>query len=272
MKWLKRRILRLFYVPKYEKVSEQTISRVVPSSALGILFCAVCLAGLTWAWFSDSVTSNSGNITSAHFSAQVTVVSNQTVITPSSEDGSYTLAAGSYTVTVTASGNASTGYCGVILDGVTYHTVQLYPGSSDAGNPQSISFTLTVSEASASTVTPNLTVTPHWGTYANSNHETLIRNGDTVPFPSSTTNSVNSSVPESESSNNQTESVQSYTIKNGDTLTSIAKQYNTTVAALAAYNGIADPDVIHEGETIQIPPADYQVPDTSASSASDPET
>lgn len=269
MKWLKRRICRLFYVPKYEKVSEQTISRVVPSSVLGILFCAVCLAGLTWAWFSDSVTSNSGNITAAHFSAQVTVTNNtsQTVITPSPESGSYTLAAGSYTVTVTASGNASTGYCSVTLDGVTYyHTIQLYPGSSDAGKPQSVTFTVKASAGS------ELTVTPHWGSFANPNHETLIGNGSTIPFSTSEANSVTSPVSESESSNNQTESVQSYTIQAGDTLTSIANRYGTTVAALAAYNGIADPDVIQEGATIQIPPADYQVPDTSASSAADPET
>ncbi len=44
-----------------------------------------------------------------------------------------------------------------------------------------------------------------------------------------------------------------HTIKSGETLGAIAQQYGTTVAALAAANGIADPDRIRAGVTISIP-------------------
>lgn len=44
-----------------------------------------------------------------------------------------------------------------------------------------------------------------------------------------------------------------YQIKSGDTLSKIAKQYNTTVQALAAANKIADPNKIQAGATLNIP-------------------
>lgn len=44
-----------------------------------------------------------------------------------------------------------------------------------------------------------------------------------------------------------------YTIKRGDTLTSIAKKYNTTVDALASANNIANKNLIYAGNTLEIP-------------------
>lgn len=44
-----------------------------------------------------------------------------------------------------------------------------------------------------------------------------------------------------------------YVIAPGDTLSAIAARTGTTVAELAARNGIADPDLIHAGRTIQVP-------------------
>jgi GH25 family lysozyme M1 (1,4-beta-N-acetylmuramidase) len=44
-----------------------------------------------------------------------------------------------------------------------------------------------------------------------------------------------------------------YTVKTGDTLSSIAKKYNTTVNAIAQYNRIADVNKIYVGQTIKIP-------------------
>ena len=45
----------------------------------------------------------------------------------------------------------------------------------------------------------------------------------------------------------------SYTVKKGDTLSAIAARYGTTAQALAAYNGIADPNRISVGQVIKIP-------------------
>ena len=45
--------------------------------------------------------------------------------------------------------------------------------------------------------------------------------------------------------------VRTYTVRAGDTLWDIAQTYGITVAALAAANGIADPDLIYPGEILQ---------------------
>lgn len=44
-----------------------------------------------------------------------------------------------------------------------------------------------------------------------------------------------------------------YTVKKGDTLSAIASKYGTTYQALAAYNGISNPNVISVGQQIKIP-------------------
>jgi len=46
---------------------------------------------------------------------------------------------------------------------------------------------------------------------------------------------------------------QTYTIKPGDTLSSIAAKFGTTVKALMKLNAITDPTVIHPGEVLKIP-------------------
>lgn len=44
-----------------------------------------------------------------------------------------------------------------------------------------------------------------------------------------------------------------YTVVKGDTLSGIAARFGTTYQTLAAYNGIADPNVIYAGQKIKIP-------------------
>ena len=44
-----------------------------------------------------------------------------------------------------------------------------------------------------------------------------------------------------------------YTVKKGDTLSQIAAKYGTTYQAIAAYNGIKNPNVIRVGQKIRIP-------------------
>ncbi len=46
---------------------------------------------------------------------------------------------------------------------------------------------------------------------------------------------------------------QEYTVQKGDTLTSIADRYDTSVQKLVRKNNISDPDVIIEGQTLRVP-------------------
>jgi len=48
---------------------------------------------------------------------------------------------------------------------------------------------------------------------------------------------------------------QNYTVQRGDTLTSIARKFHTTLAVLLTANKLADPDHLSEGQTLVIPPA-----------------
>lgn len=50
-----------------------------------------------------------------------------------------------------------------------------------------------------------------------------------------------------------TQGVTVYTVKKGDTLSQIAAKYGTTYQAIAAYNGIKNPNVIRVGQKIKIP-------------------
>lgn len=47
---------------------------------------------------------------------------------------------------------------------------------------------------------------------------------------------------------------QEYIVQEGDTLTAIAQEFGVAASALAAYNEIADPDVINVGQRLRIPP------------------
>lgn len=151
-------------------------------SVLGFALCFVCLAATTWAWFTASVTSEANTIQSAHFDVAVTV-------TPSSGSATdkgnnvYSLSAGTYTVTLTPTGNATKGFAVVTVaaaqppisqmlmlasagDGEgqatptditavgTYCTQQLF---DENGVAQVATFTI------QATGDVTLTITAHWG-------------------------------------------------------------------------------------------------------------
>ena len=156
MKHSKRLFKSLFYVPKYEKVSEKSLSRIMLSSVFGILLCGICLAGLTWAWFTGSVSSTANTITAADFSVGVEFKQNELVIEPAIENESYKLNSGTYKVTITADGSATTGYCKVEYGEKTYYTVPLFTNSES----DTVEFTVYASGNS------ELKITPQWGTCA----------------------------------------------------------------------------------------------------------
>ena len=93
--------------------------------------------------------------------------------------------AGIYTVTLTPTGTAKTGYCKITFDGTDYYTPQLITES----------FTFTVN-AAANTA---LTVTPRWGTYSGT---VTIQNGDEITAAGS--NQSNTQTPDNGVNNEPT--------------------------------------------------------------------
>ena len=53
-------------------------------------------------------------------------------------------------------------------------------------------------------------------------------------------------------------------VQSGDTLWEIARAQNTTVEEPAAYNNISDPASLQTGQTLEIPPEDYEIPSPPA--------
>jgi murein DD-endopeptidase MepM/ murein hydrolase activator NlpD len=63
-----------------------------------------------------------------------------------------------------------------------------------------------------------------------------------------------------------------YTVKKGDTLSDIAKQYGTTYQEIAKQNGISNPNLIHVGQQLKIGNDDTSVSSGSSSAAVPTET
>lgn len=108
----------------YDKAYKTFIQSVL-FSVLAIIMCAVSLTGLTWAWFSGDTTSSPNTIKSATCVIDAKVTQGENEITPS-ELGIYSFENNKeYTVTLTASGTASSGYCKIKIGSNTYYTDQI---------------------------------------------------------------------------------------------------------------------------------------------------
>ena len=231
--WLKR----IFYIPKHEKPSDENILRLLMPSVVGIALCMVCLAGSTWAWFSASIQTVAQTIEAANYNIAVTV-NGKPVSSP------VTLEAGQkYTVTLTAIGNApSGGYCEVESGAVFLYTETILPN-------ELLAFTL-IPDSNAA-----YTFTAVWGEYSGGAD---ITNNCVIGQEETETGEETPAPPISG------QNAAEYVVQSGDTLWEIARAQNTTVEELAAYNNISDPASLQTGQTLEIPPEDYEIPSPPA--------
>lgn len=258
--WLKSAI----YNPKHTKLTDENILQLLLPSFAGIIICMVCLAGMTWAWFSASISTPSQTITAANYEVTVTSVTKKAdgkKIEP--QDGKYVLEAGTaYTIQLEAKGTAKEhgGYCLIQNDdGTAVFYTQIFKPN------ESITISLTVTNKG------DYTFTGVWGSIPAGVDESqiikAIENGtlETPPVTDEASDKENNTdapvQPETE--NNETV----YVVQPGDTLSKIAEKYYTSVAKLGAYNGIENAAKIQVGQEIKIPPADYEVPENPASYA-----
>ena len=134
--------------------AETNLTRILLPSVLSILLCMTLLCGMTWAWFASTQSTPAATIQAATYRIDVVAKNGETVLT-AGQDGKYSLAKDvAYTVTLTASGNASKGYCKVTLpDNSVLRTAQIAPENS-------LTFTLTLTNGG------NVSFSPEWGTYS----------------------------------------------------------------------------------------------------------
>lgn len=140
-------------IGKHEKPAEENIKTLLAPSVLNIMLCMVCLAGMTWAWFSADSTAAVSRIEAAEYDVEVTVMESalngnadgdtdeaETAIN-ADQNGADTLdATKAYFVTLKASGTATEGYCFMYLSTEQDGTIGKY--YAYLKNEESISFTI----------------------------------------------------------------------------------------------------------------------------------
>ncbi len=270
-----------FHISKDGKIREKVmLTRVF----ITVTVCIVCLIAMglsAYAYFSYDVTSPKNLIQSASFETEVKInVSNKNgapvdVTTGDDKAHEATLKAEIpyfITLELTDNNTANTGFVIVTAEGSEerYHTQQL--GVDGEETTGLIEFTI-ILEADA-----KVSFIDHWGTSSYYGYETdseqYIIDGETVTLKvdkSSTSdkkeedNVKKPTPPQSTAPINVVHKVAA-----GETLADIAALYNTTVARIAAYNKLADPAVIKEGDTVKIPPADWVMPQMSTPNPTPP--
>ena len=273
-----------FHVPKHGKVREKVM---LARTAITVIIMVICLAAMSitaYAYFSYNVTSGSNIIKAANFKADVSIIeiadeSGTTVSLEEVDSLTYSakLYAGkTYTVKLEpGESTAKTGFCVIKAVGCsdTYHTQQFGKEQTIEANDPSVTFTLTVTQDTV------VSFISHWGTSSyydnfknNINSKLYITNGtdgknnliemviNGVVNSISDTGEGDGTTPSETAPTETTPTEVTYTVQSGDTLESIAKEYDTTAEKIAAYNNLADKNTIVVGQQLKIPPADYEIP------------
>ncbi|WP_257614256.1 LysM peptidoglycan-binding domain-containing protein [Oenococcus oeni] len=143
--------------------------------------------------------------------------------------------------------------------------------SSSSTSSSSKSYTCPLDASYASVEKTDGTTVSASATANNISNPDYIYVGEVLTIGSST--STSTSTPTSSTSSSSTSSSsKSYTVASGDTLTSIAKAYGTTVSAIATANNISNPDYIYVGEVLTIGSSTSTSTSTPTSSTSSSST
>ena len=258
-----------------EKKSDGFASMLAPS-LLGICVCVVCLIGGTYAWFTATKTVSVQSIQMASYNVVTTVKASdgteQNATSTDKNSCTFNLSTGSYTITLEANGNVSTGYCILSLNNdKTIVTPQIKPDAS-------MTFTIILNEPA------KLLVEPVWDSYSGTAErysEATYTYGDgssgakasdeVVPEPSvspvqttpTQTENTGSGSESGNTGNSNTggqgepitviKTEETYTVEQGDTLEAIAAKYNTTVEKLMELNNLTEESEIQVGQVLKIP-------------------
>ncbi len=164
-------------------ITEERLKAVLLPSFLSIILSVILLCGMTWAWFETTKAGSTEPIRTAEYGMTVTV-SKGGVAEIGGDYGNggkrYILAADiDYTVVLTATGTAKTGFCIMSFpaenaEGITV-TKELYSAQMPSGS--SITFTFRLTKAA------EVNFMPQWGTSARSEAPD-IENGKTISIDS----------------------------------------------------------------------------------------
>ena len=135
------KIKELFFASKQDKLTDKAFTQSIAVSVISILVSVVALCSVTWAWFSEGVTSSSNTIKTGNCTVTVSVMNEETEIDPNTDTtGIYTFEAGkSYQIKISSTGSVESSYCKLVIDGNEYYTFiddkfcEFYPESHSVG-------------------------------------------------------------------------------------------------------------------------------------------
>ena len=138
-----------------EEKRSDGLMHILAPSVIGIFICAVCLCGVSWAWFTASTSTGTTQIQSSSYKLLYQVGENATATELAEAGTAYTLTANACVIKLKATGTAgATGYCSIKIGDETYCTEQIFVNDTSK-------FTFTVSAAADTTIT----ITPKWGNF-----------------------------------------------------------------------------------------------------------
>lgn len=174
------KLKELFFGSKQDKLTDKAFTQSIAVSVISILLCVVALCSVTWAWFSEDVSSSSNTIKTGTYSLNMEIKDDdsEAMITGTENEGAYksyqySLAVGkAYTITLTAdTGSDSNGYCKILVDGVAqpyYTSIVPSNASGELTNPCTFTFVVKSDATTTDTQTIDVTFELRWGTYSGS--------------------------------------------------------------------------------------------------------
>lgn len=155
---------------KTEK-KKDSVWQILAPSLIGLFLCIACFCGTTWAWFSVSRSSNIASVKTASYEVNIGLTDSSQTNKIELLDGKSIYKADlsenhSYIFCLQAEGEATTGFCKVIFEGVEYYTDQIAKDSS-------LSFTVNTSQ------NKEIQIECFWGTCAVQDG-TKISNGSII--------------------------------------------------------------------------------------------
>ena len=168
------------------KVTEREMTKMLITTVLSVLICLVSLVSLTWAWFSDGVTTNPIPITAAYYTVEVQTFdgTNYTSAAGTGTDKEYTIPVNTTKIKLTAGGTATTGFFLIEANGNKYYTEPVVPGNNKE-------ITVSIPGGTAETIT--VKIIPAWGDIPNDYNNALPEGG--ISFAESLTPPSSKSMP-----------------------------------------------------------------------------
>lgn len=273
----------LFYKPKYGSDADSMMLKRLFRTVTTVLMCLAAISFSAYAFFSSSVTSGNNIIQASNFSTTIVIKGSDDSLTQGKIQ-SHTFSPGLYTVTITADDDTTgTGFGVITVNGTTYYTQQLGRDvNAPGGERREISFVLDVKGASTIAFESCWGTNSHYDSVAES--EFYIKNAPQKIIVVNATQGVAGNTEENETQQTEPDSTTESTVESatvettvpttnivetahivqeGESLSLIAKKYDTTAAKLATYNDVADPSIIQPGQEILIPPADEEMPEAT---------